>query len=94
MKEPALLALLVVLASCQPVPPPAPPPLPAVPAELTSCPEGAMRPEPVATPRTVEALSRWALATERARWQTELARRECARRLAALNAWIAAQRQR
>lgn len=88
------LCLALLLAGCAivpqqqaaPVAAPAARPLP--PEELTVCPVGPEIPVEPATPRTVEQVLAWAAALEEALERSEAARRECRRRLGALNEWI------
>lgn len=76
------MILLGLLAGCT-----APPP-PQVPPRLQVCPDAVYAPPPPPSPRTVQALFTWAGKIEVARQHTEAARRECARRLDALNSWV------
>lgn len=76
------LALVLVLAACAiETAGPEPPVSRSIPARLQICPSGAVAPRPPSAPRTPEQLAAWGIAAERARAQTEAARRECERRL-------------
>lgn len=86
----ALLAV-VLLAGCA-MPASDEPMWAAVPVALQVCPDPAFVPLPPPRIRTVEAVGAWAVATDRARQQTEAARAECSRRLDRLNEWISQQR--
>ena len=82
--------LLPILAGCAGSPPVAPPPAAEVetvtiPQHLQTCPGPVRAPEPPPAPRTIAQIVQWAKAVDRARAQTEAARRVCASRLGQLN---------
>jgi hypothetical protein len=66
--------------------------IPPLPAGLHGCPGKVASPPPPRTPRTVEAVVRWAGKVELSREATEAARAECARKLYLANEWAKAIR--
>ena len=56
-------------------------------APTAACPQGAHAPLAPPAPRTVDAIARYANALADAHHRTEVARAECARRLARMSEW-------